>query len=120
MELAGDGDHLRGGPGPGQHLPQQLLVNRVVRLLQVDEARVQGDFSCSSEFVQSPRDEHRLLIVRDESHTIPVNRIVYTNPQLRTSFFINKVVRREMPDCVNNIPGTSKLLLVNRQRKSEK
>ena len=38
---------------PGQHLPRQFSVDRVVGLLEVDEAHVQRDFPLSAQFLES-------------------------------------------------------------------
>ena len=53
MELADDVDHHGRYAYPGQHLPQQFSVDRVVGLLEVDEAHVQRDFSPSAQFLES-------------------------------------------------------------------
>ena len=54
MERADDVDHHGRYACPGQHLPQQLFsVDRVVGLLEVDEAHVQRDFPLSTQFLES-------------------------------------------------------------------
>ena len=53
MELADDVDHRGRYPCPGQHLPQQFSVDRIVGLLEVDEAHVQRDFPLSAQFLES-------------------------------------------------------------------
>ena len=54
MELADDVDHHGRYAYPGQHLPpQQFSVDRVVSLLEVDEAHVQRDFPLSAQFLES-------------------------------------------------------------------
>ena len=53
MKLADDVDHHGRYACPGQHLPQQFSVDRVVGLLEVDEAHVQRDFPLSTQFLQS-------------------------------------------------------------------
>ena len=51
MELADDVDRYGRYACPGQHLPQQFSVDRVVGLLEVDEAHVQRDFPLSAQFL---------------------------------------------------------------------
>ena len=40
-----------------EHNPKQLSIDGVIRLLEVDEAHIQGDFPRSSELMQSAHDE---------------------------------------------------------------
>ena len=60
MELANDCKHLRLYAEACEYLPQQLSVDRVVRLLRIDEALVHGNFPLLSEFLQSAHDEQHV------------------------------------------------------------
>ena len=53
MESADDVDHHGRHAFPGQHLPQQFSVDRVVGLLEVDKAHVQRDLPLSAQFLES-------------------------------------------------------------------
>ena len=53
IESVDDVDHHGRYACPGQHLPQQFSVDRVVGLLEVDEAHVKRNFPLSAQFLES-------------------------------------------------------------------
>ena len=53
MKSADDVGHHGRYAFPGQHLPQLFSVDRVVGLLEVDEAHVQRGFPLSAQFLES-------------------------------------------------------------------
>ena len=59
VELAHNGQHLRYAEAC-EHHPQQLSIDGVIRVLEIDEAFVQGGSPSSSEFLQSALDEQHV------------------------------------------------------------
>ena len=60
MELADNCDHLLRDTGSGQHVPQQLSVDRIVSLLEVNEAHVQRYSPPSRQFLKSTHCEQHV------------------------------------------------------------
>ena len=60
MELADNCDHLLRDTGSGQHFPQQLSVDRIVSLLEVNEAHVQQYSPPPRQFLKSTHYEQHV------------------------------------------------------------
>ena len=60
MELADNCDHLLRDTGSGQHFPQQLSVDRIINLLEVNEAHVQRYSPPPRHFLESTHYEQHV------------------------------------------------------------